>query len=153
VVRDLLIAAVPPEAIPDWRYAAALVTFFFYRYVKAFPGSVMMLLDAAGLVLFAVAGTEKALDYKIYPFMERFSGTITGVGGGTIRDFFLAHVPRVLQSDIYATAALVGTVLRPLPAAFVALFSESSPFISTGTCRASRIRTHPEHCENLESGS
>jgi len=37
-------------------------------------------------------------------------GTITGVGGGTIRDIFLAHVPRVLQSDIYATAALAGAV-------------------------------------------
>ena len=71
----------------------------------------MMLLDAAGLALFAVAGTEKVLDYKIHPFMAALLGTITGVGGGTIRDIFLAHVPRVLQSDIYATAALVGAVI------------------------------------------
>jgi len=71
----------------------------------------MMLLDAAGLALFAVAGTEKALDYKIHPFMAALLGTITGVGGGTFRDIFLAHVPRVLQSDIYATAALEGAVI------------------------------------------
>ena len=68
VVRDLLIGAVPPEAIRDWRcattaFAAAPVTFFFYRYVEAFSASVMMLLHAAGLALFAVAGTEKAIDY------------------------------------------------------------------------------------------
>jgi uncharacterized membrane protein YeiH len=70
----------------------------------------MMLLDAAGLALFAVAGTEKALDYKIHPFMAALLGTITGVGG-TIRDIFLAHVPRVLQSDLYATVALEGAVI------------------------------------------
>jgi uncharacterized membrane protein YeiH len=79
--------------------------------------------------------------------MAAFLGAVTGVGGATIRDIFLAHVPRVLQSDIYATAALVGAVilivipglvfrrhLRRLPVAFVALFSESLRFISTGIC-------------------
>lgn len=116
VVRDLLIGAVPPESIKNWRYAAtafaaAILTFFFYRMVEAFPVRLMMVLDAGGLALFAVAGTEKALDYHIHPFMAALLGTITGVGGGTIRDIFLAHVPRVLQSDIYATAALAGAVI------------------------------------------
>jgi uncharacterized membrane protein YeiH len=132
VVRDLLIGAVPPESIKNWRYAmtafaAAMLTFFFYRMVEAFPARLMMVLDAGGLALFAVAGTEKALDYKIHPFMAALLGTVTGVGGGTIRDLFLAHVPRVLQSDIYATAALAGAVvlialrkagLSPVVAAF-----------------------------------
>ena len=116
VVRDLLIGALPPESIKNWRYAAtafaaAILTFFFYRMVEAFPARLMMVLDAGGLALFAVAGTEKALDYRIHPFMAALLGTITGVGGGTIRDIFLAHVPRVLQSDIYATAALAGAVI------------------------------------------
>jgi uncharacterized membrane protein YeiH len=95
--------------------------------VEAFPARLMMILDAVGLALFAVAGTEKALDFKIHPFMAPLLGTITGVGGGTIRDIFLAHVPRVLQSDIYATAALAGAAvlivirklgLSPVVAAF-----------------------------------
>ena len=116
VVRDVLIGAVPPEAIRNWRYAvtafaAATITFFFYRMVQAFPVQLLMILDAGGLASFAVAGTEKALDFKIHPFMAALLGTITGVGGGTIRDVFLAHVPRVLQSDIYATAALAGAVV------------------------------------------
>ena len=76
----------------------------FYRMVQAFPATLLTVLDAAGLALFAVAGTEKALDYKVHPFMAALLGTITGVGGGTIRDVFLAQAPRVLQSDIYATA-------------------------------------------------
>ena len=116
VVRDLLIGAVPPESIKNWRYAttafaAAMLTFFFYRMVQAFPPQLLLVLDAGGLALFAVAGTEKALDYRIHAFMAALLGTITGVGGGTIRDIFLAQVPRVLQSDIYATAALTGAVV------------------------------------------
>ncbi|HEX3319816.1 MAG TPA: TRIC cation channel family protein [Terriglobales bacterium] len=38
-------------------------------------------------------------------------GTITGVGGGVIRDVFLAQIPLILRSDIYATAALAGSVI------------------------------------------
>jgi len=32
-------------------------------------------------------------------------------GGGTLRDLFLARVPTVLLSDIYATAALAGSAV------------------------------------------
>jgi uncharacterized membrane protein YeiH len=110
VVRDPLIGVVPPEAIRDGRYATAASLprrsrFFFYRYVEAFPGLVVRLLHTAGLTPSAVAGTEKAIDNKIHPFMAALLGTVTGLGGGAIRDIFLAQVPRVLQADIYATAA------------------------------------------------
>jgi uncharacterized membrane protein YeiH len=69
----------------------------------------MIVLDAAGPALFAVAGTQKALIYKMHPFVAILLGTITGVGGGTIRDMFLAHVPIVLRADVYATAAMAGS--------------------------------------------
>jgi uncharacterized membrane protein YeiH len=36
-------------------------------------------------------------------------GTITGVGGGTIRDVLLNQVPKVLQFEIYASAAMLGS--------------------------------------------
>jgi len=51
-----------------------------------------MMLDAADLSIFAIAGTEKALLFKMHPFVAVLLGTITG-GGGTIRDVFLAQVP------------------------------------------------------------
>jgi uncharacterized membrane protein YeiH len=38
-------------------------------------------------------------------------GTITGVGGGTIRDVLLAKIPAVLRTDIYAVAALAGSAV------------------------------------------
>jgi uncharacterized membrane protein YeiH len=61
-----------------------------------------------------VAGTEKALDYKLNPFIAVLLGTVTAVGGGTVRDIFLAQIPRVLNVDIYATAALVGAAVLVL---------------------------------------
>jgi uncharacterized membrane protein YeiH len=143
VVRDLLIGAVPPESIKNWRYAttafaAASLTFLFYRTVEAFPARGMMVLDAAGLALFAVAGTEKALDHKIHPLMAALLGTITGVGGGTIRDIFLAQVPRVLQSDIYATAALAGAVVL-IMARKVGASPITAAFAGGGACFVLRV--------------
>ena len=116
VVRDLLIGAVPPQAITDWRYPAVaflggVVTFFLHRYVIAIPRPVFITLDAAALSLFAVvAGTEKALDFGINPLAAALMGTLTGVGGGTLRDILLARVPIILRADVYATAALAGAV-------------------------------------------
>jgi uncharacterized membrane protein YeiH len=114
--RDVLIGAIPPNALRDWRYSAmaftgATIVFFLYRFVQGIPADVILVLDAAGLALFAVAGTEKALLYGIHPFIAILLGTITAVGGGTVRDVLLARVPLVLRSDIYATAALAGAAV------------------------------------------
>ncbi|HEY0782006.1 MAG TPA: TRIC cation channel family protein, partial [Thermoanaerobaculia bacterium] len=38
-------------------------------------------------------------------------GTITGVGGGTVRDIMLAQVPTVLRADVYAVAAMAGAAV------------------------------------------
>lgn len=116
IIRDVLIGATPPNAIRDWRYAATafsagLVTFVAHPLIGAMPGYLFIVLDAAGLALFAVAGTQKALSYGISAPIAVLMGTITGVGGGTIRDLLLAQIPAVLRFDIYATAALAGSAL------------------------------------------
>jgi uncharacterized membrane protein YeiH len=116
IFRDLLIGAVPPASLRDWRYPATAFTggvlvFFLYRFLVRIPPGVMIDLDAMGLALFAVAGTEKALDYELSPFIAVLLGTVTAVGGGTVRDIFLAQVPRVLNTDVYATAALIGATV------------------------------------------
>ena len=116
ILRDLLIGAIPPNSIRDWRYAAtallaALVVFVGYRHLSHVPSMWIVTLDAAGLSLFAVAGAAKALQYDIHPLLAILMGGITGVGGGTIRDVLLARIPLVLNSDIYATAALLGAAI------------------------------------------
>src|ERR1700689_4971648 len=102
IIRDVLIGAVPPSSLRDWRYPAAAfvggaIVFFLHPVIRQVPVSVIITLDAAALALFAVAGTEKALVYKMHPLVAAFLGTITGVGGGTVRDIMLAQVPAVLR--------------------------------------------------------
>ena len=116
IIRDLLIGATPPASLRDWRYAATAFTggaivFFLHRYVLGIPGPAMVVLDAAALALFAVAGTEKALEFNIHPFIATLLGGMTAVGGGTLRDILLARVPLVLRAEVYATAALAGSAL------------------------------------------
>ncbi|WP_409300913.1 trimeric intracellular cation channel family protein [Pseudomonas sp. KCJK8993] len=113
VTRDLLIGASPPKAVADWRYPAlALVmgglAFVFHEGVLGISEPLLILLDAAGLGLFAVAGTQKALNVGISPFVATLMGTVTGVGGGVLRDIVLARIPLVLQVDLYASSAFVG---------------------------------------------
>jgi uncharacterized membrane protein YeiH len=116
IMRDVLLGATPPAALRDWRYGvlafiAGTVTFLLYWRASAIPTWLIVSLDAAGLALFAVAGTEKALSHDMHPFVAVLLGTITGVGGGTIRDVLLAQVPVILRADIYATAAMAGAAV------------------------------------------
>lgn len=116
IIRDVLIGALPPNSLRDWRYGAVAflggaIVFFLHSLVQRVPGGVILTLDAAGLALFAVAGTEKALQYKMHPFVAVLLGTITGVGGGTVRDILLAQIPGVLRADVYATAAMAGAAV------------------------------------------
>lgn len=112
IVRDVLIGSVPPQGVSDWRFpvaafAAGAIVFVGYRAIKRLDRAVMIF-DAAGLSLFAVAGAQKALAYGLNPFMAALLGVVTAVGGGTIRDMLLAEIPKVLRVDIYAVAALAG---------------------------------------------
>lgn len=131
IVRDVLIGAVPPGSIHDWRYPTiafigGAVVFFQNSLVSHFPADLLVTLDAAGLALFAVAGAAKALDYGIHPLVATLMGGVTGVGGGTIRDVLLARIPTVLRSDVYAAAALAGAA-----AMILALKLKMRPAVAT----------------------
>lgn len=115
VARDLLIGAVPPAAISDWRYcavaiAAGLVIFHWYSPVSRLRTAILTF-DAAGLALFAVSGTEKALAFGLNPVMAAMLGMLTGIGGGIARDLLVVRTPAVLQRDLYAVAALAGAAV------------------------------------------
>ncbi|MDQ3828659.1 MAG: trimeric intracellular cation channel family protein [Candidatus Tectomicrobia bacterium] len=115
ITRDVLIGAVPPAAIRDWRYVAVsllagLVTFYWYPIILRLRHHVLMF-DGAGLALFAVAGTQKAVGYGLNPVVAPLLGMLTGIGGGMLRDLLLAQVPTVLRAELYAVAALAGAVV------------------------------------------
>ena len=115
IIRDLLIGAVPPPGIADWRYIAVpvlagLATFHWGRIIDRLQNSVQIF-DAGGLALFAVAGALKALDFQMGPVPAVLLGMLTGIGGGIVRDVLVAEVPAVLRGDVYAVAALAGAAV------------------------------------------
>jgi uncharacterized membrane protein YeiH len=115
ITRDLLIGAVPPASVADWRYivvpvVAGLATFRWHPLVKRWQSPVLVF-DAMGLALFAVSGALKALAFGLNPLAAVVLGMLTGVGGGMVRDLLVAEVPNVLHADLYAVAALAGAAV------------------------------------------
>jgi uncharacterized membrane protein YeiH len=112
MARDLLIGAVPPAAIANWQYLAVTVVAglvgFFASDLIARLRTPVLLFDAAGLCLFAVTGTQKALAYGLSPLMAAVLGMVTCIGGGVARDLLTLQIPTVLRSELYAVAALAG---------------------------------------------
>lgn len=115
MLRDVLIGAVPPAALRSMAYptavlAAATVAVTLAGPVSHYGRTPLLILDAAGLALFTVAGTEKALSAGLWGFGSAVLGTVTATGGGAVRDILLARVPIILREDFYATAAFAGAI-------------------------------------------
>ncbi|HEV7146194.1 MAG TPA: TRIC cation channel family protein [Pedococcus sp.] len=115
VVRDVLIGSLPPVGISDWRLmcsalVAGLVTFIYHPGVERIS-RIVRVLDAAGLAVFAVGGSLKALGAGMGPLTCVIVGGITAVGGGIIRDVLAGQVPEVLRREMYAVPALLGSTL------------------------------------------
>jgi uncharacterized membrane protein YeiH len=114
ILRDLVIDAVPPLAFADWRYAVtavltSLVVFRLHPHLSRLRRTVLVL-DAAGLGLFTVTGTLKALDAGVPAVGACLIGMLTAIGGGLARDLLTGEIPVVLQRDIYAVVSLGGAV-------------------------------------------
>jgi uncharacterized membrane protein YeiH len=116
IIRDIIIDSLPPATFSDWRYLAvaatgSLIAFGFgWRLLDRLAGPILVL-DAAGLSLFAVSGASKALDFGLGVGQAIILGVVTGVGGGTIRDVLIRRIPVVLRSELYAIPALAAALV------------------------------------------
>jgi uncharacterized membrane protein YeiH len=147
ITRDVLIGAVPPGAINDWRYLgvsllAGIITFYFSGAVRQRWNPVLVF-DAAGLALFAVTGAHKALAhkalaYRLNPVMATLLGMVTGIGGGVARDVLLAEIPTVLRAELYAVAALLGATVV-VGASMLQLPSGAAALAGAALCFALRV--------------
>ena len=120
ILRDVLIGDIPPAAVTEWPYfaapiAAAAFTFFFHPAVERLM-RVVLVFDAAGLGLFCVAGTVKAMDYGLGPLPAAALGVTTGVGGGLLRDIVARETPVLVdpRSELYAIPAMAGALVIAL---------------------------------------
>jgi uncharacterized membrane protein YeiH len=113
-VRDLVLGAEHVFWVKDLNYIyvssfVAIIAFFQVHRLAGKRYTLLMWADAFGLALFAVMGTQTALNYDLHPVMVVIMGVITGTFGGMLRDIICNEVPFLLQKEIYALAAMVGS--------------------------------------------
>ncbi len=115
IIRDILLDSLPPATFSDWRYltvaaAGSVVAIVFGRRLDRLTTPIVVM-DAAGLSLFAVSGTLKALSLDAGIGQAVILGVITAVGGGTVRDMMIGRVPVVLRHELYAIPAMAGALV------------------------------------------
>lgn len=125
MIRDIVLGRIPPGVFQDSTYAvvatitSCLVFLAAYRHKELFEGNVgaaydkiMLIMDSIGLGIFTVVGVETGIryGYRDNVFLLVFLGTITGVGGGLLRDMMAGVPPYIFVRHIYACASIVGAL-------------------------------------------
>jgi uncharacterized membrane protein YeiH len=143
IIRDVLIGAIPPASIKDWRYitlslVAGCVTFFWYPLIAKMKSPVQ-LFDALGLGLFAVVGAGKALAFHLGPGAAVIMGVLTAIGGGMARDVLVSEVPVVFTAELYAVAAIAGAAVVAIGDTVFPNFAAVAAAIGGIVCVALRL--------------
>lgn len=119
VIRDIILSAGPPAVFSNPAYLvppllATGLVYFLFSSVQRYT-SLLTLFDAAGLALFCITGTLKALSFGMNPISAVLLGVTTAVGGGLLRDITANEVPRLFDAgDLYALPAFLGAALTAI---------------------------------------
>ena len=132
-IRDVLLGQTPPRMFTSFSYlllaeATAFVTFAISYFMRGYEmkrperlWNLINYIDALGLGAFVVTGTSLPMTsgYANNVFMCVFLGMTTGIGGGIMRDLMIHDIPVVLRKDIYAVAAIAGSLTYYLIVRFI----------------------------------
>lgn len=122
-LRDILLGNTPPVMFREPIYAllaiAVSVVVFIPRVRQILTRNhmryerMMLVMDSLGLGIFTVVGINTAyeLSHGYTFFLLVFVGTITGVGGGVLRDVMAGDTPYIFIKHVYACASAIGAVL------------------------------------------
>lgn len=110
-IRDLMLNNYPLAWIKDplllyTTISCSLLTILLARYMK-YLKSIFLILDAIGLVSFALGATLIALDLGHGMTMACVAAVATGAFGGVIRDILCNRIPLAFQHELYASIAIV----------------------------------------------
>ena len=61
-----------------------------------------LVFDSRGLAAFTLIGANKSISLGLNIMTTATLATLTGVGGGIIRDLLVTETPNILKEDIYA---------------------------------------------------
>ena len=68
-------------------------------------------MDAVGIALFAVVGTEIALEFGTSPLIATCMGVMTASFGGIARDVLSGSNLTLMNEELYITTTLAGSVM------------------------------------------
>ncbi len=126
IIRDI----VTKEGIPIFfhSYSAIAVILITTTIAILFKGkwkghNILILIDAIGLAAFVVSSGIKAIDSHYNLVLFLFVTSITGVGGGLLRDIITNRKPVVFQSDIYCIAGIIGALLLRIIYPYIGKFN------------------------------
>ena len=68
-------------------------------------------LDILGTIAFAISGVLIAMNKKMDPFGILIIAFVTAIGGGTLRDLLIGHVPVSWMIDMTYTYVILGSVV------------------------------------------
>lgn len=114
-VRDIMLGTYPLTWVEEPRFLiicvlASVLTlclkWLMYQLRKFF-----LVADAVGLSAFVVLGIQTALSEGHGFVIAAVAAVVTGVFGGVIRDILSDRVPLVFREELYASIAIMGTVV------------------------------------------
>ncbi|MBN1469670.1 MAG: trimeric intracellular cation channel family protein [Fusobacteriaceae bacterium] len=116
IIRDILLNRTPRTIVNEGDiYLSIVISIIGYLIAHNLHslGKLIAITDALGLAVFVIIGAEAAFtsNEKIGLMGTALMATLTGVGGGIIRDSLVREVPIVLKEDLYATLCIVGGML------------------------------------------
>jgi len=88
-----------------------------------------------------MSGARIAESAGCHPLVVILMGTLTGAGGGVVRDLLSARIPLILRQDIYASAAIAGIAIYLLmrAAKVPAGFALAAGFVAVAATRLAAI--------------
>lgn len=116
IIRDLILGITPPSIVnsPMFIVLAVVVAIIVFlpsiRNYIAKMDILIMLMDSIGLAVFTIVGVEASLTYNNL-VLSLFTGVITGVGGGVLRDIFAKTNLYIFTKHFYACASLIGALI------------------------------------------
>ena len=69
------------------------------------------IIDALGLAAFFVSAGYKAIENNYNFMLFIFVSSITGVGGGILRDILTSNKPQIFRHDVYCVAGIIGVII------------------------------------------
>jgi uncharacterized membrane protein YeiH len=111
--RDIMLGLNPFWMVNEiyfiWCALAVLFVHIIAKYLVK-QKNTWFIFDTIGLAVFAITGIEKTLDNGFPYWTAILMGTLTGAGGGVLRDIFINVEPLIFRKEIYALACVIGGI-------------------------------------------